>query len=103
MRENVVLSTQSSLEHEGFIFVNTVEKVLSMPSLNNQEKMIIGGAKIYELFLPFANKIYLTEIDKSFEADAFFPKFDKKLYEKEVVKSSTHNGLNFNFVIYHRK
>lgn len=103
MRENVVLSTQS-LEHEGFKFVDSVEKVLSLSSnLDNQGKMIIGGAKVYELFLPIASKIYLTEIDKNFEGDAYFPKFDKSLFEKEVVKSSTHNGLNFNFVIYHRK
>lgn len=103
MRENVVLSTQS-LEHEGFKFVDSVEKVLSLSSnLDNQEKMIIGGSKVYELFLPIASKIYLTEIDKNFEGDAYFPKFDKSLFEKEVVKSSTHNGLNFNFVIYHRK
>jgi dihydrofolate reductase len=106
MRDNVVLSTQS-LKHEGFTFVDSVEKALSIKSnqehIDNSEKMIIGGAKVYELFLPFASKIYLTEIEKSFEGDAYFPRFDKSLFEKEVVKSSTHNGLNFNFVIYHRK
>lgn len=101
MRENVVLSTQLSLKHEGFNFVQSVKEVLDLPS--DDEKMIIGGAKIYDLFLPLASKIYLTEIDQEFKGDAYFPQFDKKLYEKELVKNSTHNGLNFNFVIYHKK
>jgi dihydrofolate reductase len=40
----------------------------------NHEIMIIGGTEIYKMFLPFADKIYLTQVHQMYpDADAFFP------------------------------
>lgn len=53
-----------------------------------KEIMIIGGQKIYEQFLPMANKMYLTEVGLEIEnGDAFFPEFEKTQWlEKEKVE-----------------
>lgn len=49
--------------------------------LKSDELLVIGGAKVYELFLPVADWLFITEIDVVVEApDAFFPKFDETDY-----------------------
>ena len=40
--------------------------------------MVIGGSEIYRLALPFASRLYITHIDKIYDGDTWFPKFDLK-------------------------
>ena len=48
---------------------------------DSQEYFIIGGGSIYQQFLPYCDKIYLTEVDgEDAEADVYFPDFDKSKY-----------------------
>lgn len=42
----------------------------------NDEVFIIGGGSVYRQFMPFANKLYLTFVNKDYEADTFFPEID---------------------------
>lgn len=51
-----------------------------------EEIFIIGGGTIYREFLPFAQNIYLTEVDSTAEADTFFPLFDKSAYSRYIIK-----------------
>lgn len=96
-RNNIVL-TKKDIKIDGVNIVKNYEKILNMDG----EIFIIGGESIYELFLPYADKIYLTEIEDSHEADSYFPYFDKELYAKEVIRESSYNGLNYSFVVYKR-
>lgn len=68
-----------------------------------EEIYIIGGASIYKQALPYADTIYLTEVDKSADADVYFPEFDKTLFTKHILVSDSENGINFNIVSYRRK
>ena len=77
-------------------------KLLEFVKNLDEEIMIIGGASIYKLFLPYANKLYLTEIDSEEQADVYFPKFNKDDYTRSVVSNSEVNGLKYSFVIYER-
>lgn len=45
---------------------------------STEENFIIGGATIYKLLLPYANKIYLTLIHEKFEGDVFFQRLMKE-------------------------
>ena len=99
LRNNIVLSKEMK-EKEGFTILNNVKDVLDL-SLE-KEIMIIGGEKIYELFISYANKIILTEIDKDFDGDAFFPEFDKNNYTVTYTKNENENNLNYRFVIYQK-
>ena len=38
---------------------------------------VIGGAQVYEAFLPYVDTMYITEVDHEFEGDAFFPEFSE--------------------------
>ena len=73
--------------------------------LDKEETLfVIGGASIYQLALPFAEEIYLTEIDaEDKNADVFFPNFDKKLYNRTILKKGSSDDLNFQFVRYQLK
>jgi len=51
--------------------------------LDKEEVFIIGGAQIYEQALPYADRLYLTLIEDTKEADAFFPEYEK-LFTKKV-------------------
>ncbi|MEX0916686.1 MAG: dihydrofolate reductase [Candidatus Spechtbacterales bacterium] len=52
---------------------------------SEDEVMIAGGASIYEQFLPNATRMLLTFIDGNFEADRFFPQWNKDEW-KEVAR-----------------
>ena len=45
-------------------------------NLNADELVIIGGASIYEQFMPHATHMVLTHIDREYDCDTFFPEFD---------------------------
>ncbi len=68
-RTNWVLTRQENFEQPGFL---TLHDWRELP--NDQEIMVIGGAVIFELLLPYANKMILTHIDEAFIGDTYFPK-----------------------------
>ncbi|MFN3607710.1 MAG: dihydrofolate reductase [Hyphomonas sp.] len=50
-----------------------------------EEAFVIGGAEIYALALPFADRIYLTEIDAEIDGDTFFPELDMRQWRADDV------------------
>lgn len=101
-RKYIVLSSSLSEIENGLLF-NDFNKLLEFIKDIDEEVMIIGGARIYKLFLPFADKLYLTEIDSEEKADVYFPDFNKEDYECNVVSTNEVDGLKYSFVIYERK
>lgn len=101
-RKYIVLSSSLSNIENGLLF-NDFSKLLDFIKNVDEEVMIIGGSSIYKLFLPFADKLYLTEIDSEEAADVYFPEFNKEDYECNVVSTNEVDGLKYSFVIYERK
>ena len=88
-----------------------VEIVHSMLQLqeyieDEKENFVIGGAMIYNLLMPYVKKMYVTEIDKDFEGDTFFPRINDEIW-KEVSRENGPEDLNIHFkyeyVVYERK
>ncbi|MFD1954744.1 dihydrofolate reductase [Paenibacillus thailandensis] len=72
-RRNVVFTRQENAFFEGCETVNSVEEALRRYR-DEEELMIIGGGEIYRLFMPYADKLLLTEIDLDVQnADSYFP------------------------------
>lgn len=73
---------------------------------DNNENFVIGGAMIYNLLMPHVTKMYVTEIDKEFEGDTFFPKINEEIWQ-EVSRQkgikNEENNLDYEYVIYERK
>ena len=70
-----------------------------------EENFVIGGAMIYNLLMPYVTKMYVTQINKDFEGDTFFPKIDENVW-KEVSREkglkNEENNLDYEFIIYER-
>ena len=101
-RKYIVLSSSLSNIENGLLF-NDFSKLLEFIKGLDEEVMIIGGSSIYKLFLPFADKLYLTEIDDEESADVYFPEFNKNNYKCNLVSTNEVDGLKYSFVIYERK
>lgn len=64
----------------------------------NEDLYVIGGATIYEQFLPLADQIELTEVHRTVDGDTFFPEFEDDFLE---VRRERYD--EFDFVTYVRK
>ncbi len=64
---------------EGVLLFHDVKELLA--ALPEGENFLIGGARMYEELFPYADTLYITEIEKSYEGDAYFPDFDKAAWE----------------------
>ncbi len=85
---------------EGVILFSSPEELLA--ALPEGDAFIIGGAAVYRLLLPYADKMMLTEIEKDYEGDAFFPDFDRT--EWMITASEEGEGEpRHRFVTYERK
>ena len=70
------------------------------------EAMIMGGAEIYALALPHTGRLYLTEVHADVDGDAFFPEYDKSLWQevaREDFAAEGPNPYNYSFVVYEAK
>ena len=73
---------------------------------SDEENFIIGGATIYRLLMPYANKMYITEINQEFEGDVSFPEINKEewnIVEVEKGLKDDKNPYDYNYVTYVRK
>jgi dihydrofolate reductase len=71
----------------------------------DKEIYVIGGGSIYKQFLPYVDTVYVTRIDKEYEADTFFPDLDKDPgWEiSEESEEQTYFDLIYTYVTYVRK
>lgn len=74
-RTNIILTRDANFEAPGCTVLHSKEAVLEVCQAED-EIMIMGGAQIYQLFLPLVTKLYLTLVHTKIEADTFFPPLD---------------------------
>lgn len=98
-RKNIVISRHPVKNADEAI--SDIDEFISDHKSTDEEIFIIGGASIYEAFLPHADTLYLTEVSASDpEADTFFPDFDKSKYSHELIKKGKENDLSFSIIKY---
>ena len=102
-RKNIVLQLPDEDKIDDVEIFNDIPSILEHIK-NENEVFIIGGASVYKQFLPYANKLYLTEVEETCDdAFVYFPKFDKRKYKKTIVGSGKDNNIKYKFVIYEKK
>ena len=72
---------------------------------NDEENFVIGGAMIYSLTMPHVTKMYVTEINKDFDGDTFFPKINTSIWKETRREKGTQdedNKFDYDFVTYER-
>ena len=108
-RVNVVMTRGSrSLpdEVERARSIDELKTVLSR--YEDKEIYCIGGAEIYRQLLPLCDECYITKIDESYEADAFFPDLDEDpdwelVHDGSENEEQTYFDLVYHFLRYRRK
>ncbi len=104
-RRNIVISDVTGETIEGCEMAYSIDDSISKADADS-ENFIMGGASIYKQFFPIAQKLYITWVHKSFEADTFFPKVlesEWKLVDKFAQTETHPDGLIYDFHVYQRK
>lgn len=104
-RRNIIISSRLNEAPEGFELASNILGAMKMV-FNEEEVFIIGGGMIYEQFLPMADKLYLTQINKDFDADTFFPIINFKnweLVDLKVIDDDPQIDCSYRFEIWERK
>ena len=106
-RTNIVVTRNPQWSAEG---VKTVDSLDAARKLCEdiaeidgcEEAMVIGGAQIYAMALPLADRLYLTEVHADVEGDAVFPEFDRSDWvevSREDFEASGPNPYNYSFLV----
>ncbi len=83
-RQNIVLTRCADYVAEGAVVIHSPEELAAV-ELMDPEVMVIGGAEIYALLLPRMEKLHISEVQGSFEADTYFPEFEE-LFSRRTVQ-----------------
>lgn len=100
-RKNVVITDDPRDCFPGTICVGSIDAAVDQMDTDS-ENFIIGGGMVYRQFLPIANKIYLTVVNKDFEADVWFPEPDKAEWKETYREEHAEGDPDFTFLIFER-
>lgn len=97
-RKNIILSLDQNYRVADCEISNNLEEVANRYKDSEDEVFIIGGASIYKQFIQFSKKLYLTLVEDSPEADAFFPDYSE--FKNKISESGEYeeNGIEYKFV-----
>jgi len=105
-RRNIVVSRQADLVlPDGCELVASLDEALELVA-DAPEIMVIGGAQIYKLAMPKAQRMYLTFIDLNVEGDMFFPAWNESLWfegKRERHSADDKNPHHYEFVTLEKK
>jgi dihydrofolate reductase len=102
-RRNIVVTRNPDWRHDGCDTATSVDAAIALAG--DTETFVIGGAQIFTEVLPRADRLIVTEIDKIFDCDTFFPRIDLQQW-KEVARERYHSAqsdCDYAFVTYIRK
>lgn len=96
-RENAVLTRNKSFKAPGCTVFNSLEECLEHYKNENERTVfIIGGGEIYKqaMELGLIDEMYITHVNKRYDADTFFPEFDEEIWKKEVILTHENDEKN---------
>lgn len=83
-RRNVVVSRSPGLALEGAEVASSLDEALARLA-GSPEVFVIGGGQLYAEALPFADRLYVTEIDAAPDGDVRFPSIDPREWRETVL------------------
>ena len=101
-RHNIILTRQKCFVADRCSVIHTIKEI---DKLNYSNVFIIGGAEVYNLFLPYTGRMYLTLVDVKVNGTAIFPDFDKNswhLISREPFKQKEGDQYSSSFMEYER-
>ena len=101
-RTHVIITRQKNYTAENCIVVDSLKKAIAVCP-KEEDVYVIGGGEIYNQSSDFADKLEITKVFHSFEADTFFPEIDItkwKLVSEEFHAKDEKHAYDFCFQTY---
>ncbi len=111
-RTNIVISRNPDFQAPGCRVVDSLAAALELADSvalieGIEEVMVMGGGEIYRQALPYADRLYLTEVHAEIEGDAYFPAFDRNQWREvaredftaEAKEDTGSNPYDYSFVV----
>lgn len=107
-RTTIVLSRRPDYAVKGALVAHSDDDLMELidrEGFDSDAVYIMGGQKVYETLLPYCDTAYVTRVDYSYEADAFFPDLDKDpaWVCTETGEEQTYYDLIYHFMTYRKK
>ncbi|CAH1192553.1 IS1595 family transposase ISSsu9 [Paenibacillus auburnensis] len=103
-RKSIVITRDTSFQPEGAEVIHSLEEALA-EGLKEDELMVIGGAEIYRMMLPYADKLIVTRIDEEFAGETKFPEVEWDEWEEvsniQGIRDE-QNPYDYRFYVYQR-
>ncbi|MBS9766138.1 MAG: dihydrofolate reductase [Flavobacteriaceae bacterium] len=104
-RTNIVITRNKAYCPQGVEVVHSLDEAIEKGQEIDDDIFIIGGATIYKKAIEIVDFLDITKVHHSFEADAFFPEIDPKIWkeiENTSFKADEKNKYDYSFVKYGR-
>lgn len=104
-RTSIIITRNKDYKVADCIVVNSLNKALEAAE-KDENPYILGGAEIYKQAIKIADKLDLTFIHHTFNADAFFPTIDPSIWKetsRQHFKADEKNKYDYSFVSYVKK
>ena len=101
-RTNIVVTRNKDLKIDGAIVCHSLDEAIKKAP-DGTEIFIIGGGEIYNQGIDIAEKLLITQIDREFEADTYFPDLKDEWLLTDSIKNNKDPELVFSYNTYLRK
>lgn len=101
-RENIVVTRTPGYEAPGAAVATSLEGALAM-CVGEPVAFVIGGTQLFKESLPIAAGMVLTEIQRDYDGDTWFPAWDRSQWRESQREAHTAaDGTRFDFVLYEK-
>lgn len=101
-RENIVVTRQAGYQAPGAAVATSLDAALAL-CVGEPVAFVIGGTQLFEQALPIAAGLVLTEIQRDYQGDTWFPHWDRAQWKETQRESHTAaSGVRFDLVLYER-
>ena len=81
-RKNIVICDLLNVSSPGCVLVSSIDEACNQCN-DAEECFVIGGAQVYRQMIPLAQKLYITRIHNTFEADVWFPEIETGCWQQQ--------------------
>lgn len=83
-RRNIVITRDESWSRDGVEVARSLKDAIDLVA--GMTAYVIGGAAIYEMFLPIMDELMISHVHESYAGDTIFPDYESRFPHREVVK-----------------
>ena len=99
-RDNIVVTTRAGYEAPGAAVASSLESALALCA-GESVAFVIGGNRLFAESLPIAAGMVMTEIEREYDGDTWFPQYDRSRWrESQRERHVAADGTKFDFVLY---